>query len=517
MRISTITDRRTVRSTAATALALLVFSFGIFPAGADDAVDGGGPQDHATQSPTPSSSPTTPAPQPTEGPTAEQTPLPSPSDAETSPPSTGDDLNTPEAEVFDPSLDDGAPTGEEPQSELAPEEEDLSERVPLSVQPTDYHDFVRLEYSAQIGHGWNARRTVFPGDWDRDGKTDLMLITPSGDLLFYRSLGWDQFEWPVKIGHGWGAALDVLGGTDWTGDGYPDLLARFRNGEVHFYVGDARGGVRSHWKIGQGWQPFRTITVLSRSLHNSPALLGVREDGASWLYPTKGTTEFLDPILIDNDWRDLGLVTGVGDWDGNGQSDVAAIDHQGTLRYLAANAHGGGFTHFRLGTGWSKMKGLNSAFSPTGNRLWAIREDGTLHSYILHSRDSISQGYKLDRRCLTGRVLCSSKSAGKLWWVIDGEIKATMDARFGWPSTPTREGVFKVFRKSRHHVSSIFGVPMPWAMFFSGGQAIHYSEGFASDPTGAGGSAGCINIRDAATLDWVYHQVRIGDKVVVYR
>ena len=87
----------------------------------------------------------------------------------------------------------------------------------------------------------------------------------------------------------------------------------------------------------------------------------------------------------------------------------------------------------------------------------------------------------VDRRCLTGRVLCVDKTTSTLRWVVDGRVKTSLAARFGGPSTPTREGAFQVFRKSRDHVSSLYDTPMPFAMFFSGGQAVHYSPDFAAN------------------------------------
>ena len=57
---------------------------------------------------------------------------------------------------------------------------------------------------------------------------------------------------------------------------------------------------------------------------------------------------------------------------------------------------------------------------------------------------------------------------------------------------------------------------MPYAMFFSGGQAVHYSADFAARGY-AGCSHGCVNIRDKAGIAWVFDRVRNGDRVVVYR
>ena len=122
----------------------------------------------------------------------------------------------------------------------------------------------------------------------------------------------------------------------------------------------------------------------------------------------------------------------------------------------------------------------------------------------------------LDRRCKTGRVLCVDKTSRSLRWVVDGDVRMRFDARFGATSTPTREGRFSVYRKSRDHVSSLYGSSMPFAMFFSGGQAVHYSSDFASVGY-AGASHGCVNIRDYTKLARLFDRVRIGDKVIVYR
>ena len=123
----------------------------------------------------------------------------------------------------------------------------------------------------------------------------------------------------------------------------------------------------------------------------------------------------------------------------------------------------------------------------------------------------------LDARCLTGRVMCIDKTSSTLRWVVDGKVKQTMDARFGSTlnDTPTREGLFHVYLKDADHVSQLYGSSMPFAMFFSGGQAVHYSSDFATYGY-AGASHGCVNIRDYDGVKWLFSQVQVGDKVVVY-
>lgn len=122
----------------------------------------------------------------------------------------------------------------------------------------------------------------------------------------------------------------------------------------------------------------------------------------------------------------------------------------------------------------------------------------------------------LDPRCMTGRVICISKRSNKLWWVIDGKVQMTMDARFGTSEYRTREGTFSVQWKSRDHVSNIYHTPMPYALFFSGGQAVHYSPDFAARGYN-GGSHGCVNLRSKSGAQSLFNQARVGDKVVVYR
>ena len=121
----------------------------------------------------------------------------------------------------------------------------------------------------------------------------------------------------------------------------------------------------------------------------------------------------------------------------------------------------------------------------------------------------------LDPRCRTGRVLCIDKTSKTLRWLVDGTVLKTVDVRFGSSSTPTREGVFAVNAKSRDHVSTLYDSSMPFAMFFSGGQAVHYSSDFAANGY-YGASHGCVNVRDYDAVAWLYDQVSIGDTVVVY-
>ncbi|WP_320780430.1 L,D-transpeptidase family protein [Streptomyces sp. CRN 30] len=147
---------------------------------------------------------------------------------------------------------------------------------------------------------------------------------------------------------------------------------------------------------------------------------------------------------------------------------------------------------------WERLKGMT-------------REPGHWDLYLMGGQPAAAP----DPRCLTGRVLCVSKESRTLRWMIDGRTVSTMSVRFGSKGTPTREGEFKVYWKSRDHFSTLYDSSMPYAMFFSGGQAVHFSSDFAARGY-AGGSHGCVNVGDEAAVAQLYAEVREGDKVVVY-
>lgn len=127
-----------------------------------------------------------------------------------------------------------------------------------------------------------------------------------------------------------------------------------------------------------------------------------------------------------------------------------------------------------------------------------------------------TRAMNLDKRCLTGHVLCIDKTSRQLAWVVDGKVQMTVDVRFGSEFHPTREGQFSVYAKDIDHVSTLYGSKMPYAMFFSGGEAVHYSSDFAARGY-AGHSHGCVNVRDRAAIAKLFDLVHLGDKVVVYR
>jgi peptidoglycan hydrolase-like protein with peptidoglycan-binding domain len=152
----------------------------------------------------------------------------------------------------------------------------------------------------------------------------------------------------------------------------------------------------------------------------------------------------------------------------------------------------------------------------TLDRLHAMTAEPTQAQLYPPAVTTTAAAPSVDPRCLSGRVLCIDKSSATLRWVVDGSVRQSLDVRFGSEFTPTREGRFSIFRKVPDGVSNLYGSRMPYAMYFSGGQAVHYSSDFAARGY-AGASHGCINVRDFGGIQSLYAQVDIGTQVIIYR
>jgi hypothetical protein len=122
----------------------------------------------------------------------------------------------------------------------------------------------------------------------------------------------------------------------------------------------------------------------------------------------------------------------------------------------------------------------------------------------------------LPEQCTQATTICADKTAKIIRYVVKGDVKLTVDARFGLPGMETGEGTFHVHQRDFDHTSTLYHTWMPRALFFNGDQAVHYSPYFAHDGYN-GGSHGCIGIREMDKATWLFNQVPMGGRVYVYR
>jgi len=114
------------------------------------------------------------------------------------------------------------------------------------------------------------------------------------------------------------------------------------------------------------------------------------------------------------------------------------------------------------------------------------------------------------RHCAgAGWNVCYDRRNHQLTLWRSGRFWNTWLVRGGRASNVTRTGDFTVFKRYRHHRSSLFGSLMPYSQFFSGGEAIHGSR-LMMDPY-KGHSHGCVNmyVEDARQLWSLTHDRRL--------
>lgn len=122
---------------------------------------------------------------------------------------------------------------------------------------------------------------------------------------------------------------------------------------------------------------------------------------------------------------------------------------------------------------------------------------------------------KIPKRCKSsGWNACYDRRRHQVVLYRNGTLWNSWLVRGGAASSKTRTGKFTVFFRSKNHVSSIYEAKMPYAQFFSGGQAFHASY-LMMDPF-VGHSHGCVNlyIPDAKQLWALTSNKRL--KVTVY-
>ena len=113
----------------------------------------------------------------------------------------------------------------------------------------------------------------------------------------------------------------------------------------------------------------------------------------------------------------------------------------------------------------------------------------------------------------TYRVACVDLSR-QLTWVQKGRkvVFGPVPMRSGRAGARTRSGWHTVYWKHKNHWSTLYNQPMPYAQFFSGGQAFHAVYGSIFTTVG---SWGCVNLTlpDARKL---WNVLKKGDRVYVW-
>ncbi|MGW2018394.1 FG-GAP repeat domain-containing protein [Streptomyces sp. NPDC001927] len=185
-------------------------------------------------------------------------------------------------------------------------------------------------YPTGGGTGWNIYdRVVAPGNLGGSPDADLVARDRSGGLWLYprNDKRYPNFLPRVKIGTGWGIYDKIVGGSELTGDGKPDLLATDKAGVLWLYpgTGNVSAPLGPRKKVGGGWGIYNQIAAVG-NIAGAPAGDLVARDAAGvlWLYLGKGDGTFASRARIGGGWNVYKQVVGVGDATRDGRPDLIA-------------------------------------------------------------------------------------------------------------------------------------------------------------------------------------------------
>ena len=112
--------------------------------------------------------------------------------------------------------------------------------------------------------------------------------------------------------------------------------------------------------------------------------------------------------------------------------------------------------------------------------------------------------------CRATARACVDLSANRAWLIKNGVVVyGPVRIAHGKAGHRTPTGTFRVSFKSRNHVSSIYGSPMPNSVFFNGGIAFHQGDLGSR-------SHGCVRLSGAASRTF-FSFLRPGQVVQVVR
>ncbi|MFL6158676.1 MAG: FG-GAP-like repeat-containing protein [Marmoricola sp.] len=186
----------------------------------------------------------------------------------------------------------------------------------------------------------SATQVLNVGDWDRNGKSDVIVRSSHDDLMvWYPGHEDGTFGRGHSLGRGWGGVRNLSAVGDVTGDGWPDLIGRIGTGPWEVFPGYGSKGFKAPRLAPASLRTYNQIGTGSWSPAGGAALRSAN----SSIVPMVGSTVG-DALRAANGSVDTAYdsYVGLGDVDGDGIADVLAREKgTGTIWLLPGKTTGG--------------------------------------------------------------------------------------------------------------------------------------------------------------------------------
>lgn len=206
---------------------------------------------------------------------------------------------------------------------------------------------------------------------------DLFAIADNGDLVNYGGVSVPRGT-PIKKGQGWLGAqwFDTV---DWDGDGFLDVIAIFKTGELKVYFTNAKGTFNRVAKIGHGFGNYKGY--LKRDAKRKPLLMTISPTGEFTRWENNGANYVSKPKKIGHGWGIIRFPM-VVDYDANGTTDILALDYQAKLWNYPMTETGFTGRKMQVGHGWNIFNRLTTLPGKGEEQfILGVTPDGKLSPY----------------------------------------------------------------------------------------------------------------------------------------
>ena len=166
-----------------------------------------------------------------------------------------------------------------------------------------------------------ANRLLNVGDWDGDGKGDVVTRTGAGLLLLQSGNGAGGFGAARQIGSGFEKVLLLAAVGDVTGDGYPDLMGQPSGGAMRIWPGRGVNGLGSSYAAHGAINASSQVGAGLWTGDGAPDSI-FRVGAKLVAYPGNGPGGLMNGITLSPDMSAYDWVLSVGNLIGTPQSDL---------------------------------------------------------------------------------------------------------------------------------------------------------------------------------------------------
>lgn len=186
----------------------------------------------------------------------------------------------------------------------------------------------------------NASLLLNAGDWDRDGRGDVIVRNKLGVLALRLGDGTGQFAKPVRLPGNFKKVGLLAAVGDMTGDGYPDLMGQPAGSAIRIYPGAGADGLRASYVAHSAIDAGKQVAVGRWNGDGAPDSL-FRKGNKLTLYPGNGPGGLTGAKALSLDLAPYDWVVGVSDVLLTGHADLVVRDKATGDLYLVQGTETG--------------------------------------------------------------------------------------------------------------------------------------------------------------------------------